>query len=243
MNKQRISSIMMVVFALLFLLSAGMLLAYYGEGMRQQQAFRELERITEQADDWGGEKSETAAVQTELSAEEKAAREYNALQEKNPDFWGWIKIDGTALSYPVMHTPENPEYYLRRDFEGAYSQRGVPFLDGRCYDGCGNYIIYGHYNLFEAQMQLLPRTGDYTVVLDSDMQPRCITRTTKVDVVPFEDVTADCAAAEGDGTLAAWKKAHRKAFAAACEEIGIDFDERMKCVCEYFDVVYRADGQ
>ena len=70
-----------------------------------------------------------------------------------------------------------------------------------------------------------------------------ITRTTKVDVVPFEDVTADCAAAEGDGTLAAWKKAHRKAFAAACEEIGMDFDESMKCVCEYFDVVYRADGQ
>lgn len=98
-------------------------------------------------------------------------------------------------------------------------------------------------NLFETPMQLLPRTGDYTVVLDSDMQPRCITRTTKVEVVPFEDVTADCAAAEGDGTLAAWKKAHRKTFAAACEEIGIDFDERMKCVCEYFDVVYRAVGQ
>ena len=56
-------------------------------------------------------------------------------------------------------------------------------------------------------------------------------------------MTAECAAAEGDGTLAAWKKAHRNAFAAACEEIGIDFDERMKCVCEYFDVVYRADGQ
>ena len=94
------------------------------------------------------------------------------------------------------------------------------------------------------QMQLLPRTGDYTVVQDSDMQPRCITRTTrKVEVVPFEDMTADCAAAEGDGTIAAWKKAHRKAFAAACEEIGVDFDESMKCVCEYFDVVYRADGQ
>ena len=75
MNKQRISSIMVVVFALLFLLSAGMLLAYYGEGMRQQQAFRELERITEQVDDWGGETSETAAVQTELSAEEKALRD------------------------------------------------------------------------------------------------------------------------------------------------------------------------
>ena len=56
-------------------------------------------------------------------------------------------------------------------------------------------------------------------------------------------MTADRAAAEGDGTLAAWKKAHRKAFAAACEEIGRNFDESMKCICEYFDVVYRADGQ
>ena len=140
MNKQRISFIVTVVFALLFLLSAGMLLAYYGEGVRQQQAFRALERITEQANDHGTEKSET-----EQSAEEKAAQKYNALKEKNSDFWDWIKIDDTALSYPVMHTPEEPEYYLRRDFEGAYSLRGVPFLDGRCYDGCGNYIIYGHY--------------------------------------------------------------------------------------------------
>ena len=140
MNKQRISFIMTVVFALLFLLSARMLLVYYGEGVRQQQAFRALERITEQENDHGAEKSET-----EQSAEEKAAQKYNALKEKNPDFWGWIKIDNTALSYPVMHTPEEPEYYLRRDFEGVYSLRGVPFLDGRCYDGCGNYIIYGHY--------------------------------------------------------------------------------------------------
>ena len=57
MKKQIVSTLMMAVFALLFLLSAGMLLAYYGEGARQQQAFRELERITEQADDWGGETS------------------------------------------------------------------------------------------------------------------------------------------------------------------------------------------
>ena len=69
MNKQRISFIMTVVFALLFLLSARMLLAYYGEGVRQQQAFRALERITEQANDHGAEKSET-----EQSAEEKAAQ-------------------------------------------------------------------------------------------------------------------------------------------------------------------------
>ena len=87
--------------------------------MRQQQAFRALEGITEQANNHGGENSKTAAAQTEQSAKKKAAQEYNALKEKNPDFWGWIKINDTALSHPVMHTPEEPEYYLRRDFEGS----------------------------------------------------------------------------------------------------------------------------
>ena len=100
----------------------------------------------------------------------------------------------------------------------------------------------GLFSLFEAQMQLLPRTGDYTVVLDSDMQPRCITRTVKVEIIPFAEVTQDCALAEGDGTLAQWREVHRKAFETACAEIGTTFDESMKCVCEYFEVVYQAQG-
>lgn len=86
MEKQIVSTLMMAVFTLVFLLSAGMLLAYYGEGVRQQQAFRVLERITEQANNHGGENSKTAAVQTEQSAKKNAAQEYNALKEKNPDF-------------------------------------------------------------------------------------------------------------------------------------------------------------
>ena len=100
----------------------------------------------------------------------------------------------------------------------------------------------GLFSLFEAQMQLLPRTGDYTVVLDSDMQPRCITRTVKVEILPFAEVTQDCALAEGDGTLAQWREVHRKAFETACAEIGTTFDESMKCVCEYFEVIYQAQG-
>ena len=43
-----------------------------------------------------------------------------------------------------MHTPKNGEYYLRRDFDGKDSQSGVPFLSASCYEGCDNYLIYGH---------------------------------------------------------------------------------------------------
>ena len=69
---------------------------------------------------------------------------YLALKQKNTDFFGWLSIEGTQLNYPVMYTPDEPEYYLRRDIAGKDSQSGVPFLSASCYEGCGNYIIYGH---------------------------------------------------------------------------------------------------
>ena len=43
-----------------------------------------------------------------------------------------------------MHTPENPQKYLRRNFYGEYSVSGVLFLDGRCSMDSDNLIIYGH---------------------------------------------------------------------------------------------------
>ena len=70
---------------------------------------------------------------------------YDALYEQNHDLFGWVCIDGTKLNYPVMHTPDDPEHYLRRAFDETYSVSGVPFLDGGCYTGCGNYIVYGHH--------------------------------------------------------------------------------------------------
>lgn len=69
---------------------------------------------------------------------------YIKLKEENQDFYGWLSIDGTELDYPVMFTPNNPQYYLRRDFYGNSSNSGVPFLDENYTDGCGNYLIYGH---------------------------------------------------------------------------------------------------
>lgn len=87
-------------------------------------------------------------AETEPSAEptEQPAAERNiqALIAENADCIGWLSIDGTNISYPVMYTPSNPQKYLRRNFYGKYSQSGVPFLDGRCDLQSTNLIIYGH---------------------------------------------------------------------------------------------------
>lgn len=66
------------------------------------------------------------------------------LLSMNSDCFGWISIAGTNINYPVMHTSNNPQKYLNRNFYGEYSQSGVPFLDSRCTEDSSNLIVYGH---------------------------------------------------------------------------------------------------
>ena len=87
---------------------------------------------------------QTESEQAEPTEEPAAERNISALIAANTDCIGWISIDGTNISYPVMHTPNDPQKYLRRSFHGQYSQSGVPFLDRRCSMDSDNLIIYGH---------------------------------------------------------------------------------------------------
>jgi sortase B len=73
--------------------------------------------------------------------------QYGTLFEQNPDMIGWIKIDGTTIDYPVMQSPDRPNFYLKRNFEKAYSDYGVPYAA----EGCSidpqsdNITIFGHH--------------------------------------------------------------------------------------------------
>lgn len=77
---------------------------------------------------------------------------YRRLKEQNPDIVGWIRIPGTLVDYPVMWTPDEPEKYLRTDFDGGYSLSGLPFVSADCNvspmsddRACSNTLIYGHH--------------------------------------------------------------------------------------------------
>ena len=74
-------------------------------------------------------------------------QQYQTLHSQNQDMVGWIRIDGTVINYPVMHTPEDPEFYFHRDFEKKDSSYGMIFMDGDCrLDGTSpNLLLYGHH--------------------------------------------------------------------------------------------------
>lgn len=107
------------------------------EQQKEKEDFATVSRIAEPT---------VTTAQTESEPTERPAAERNiqALITENADCIGCLSIDGTNISYPIMHTPHDPQKYLRRNFYGKYSQSGVPFLDGRCDLQSTNLIIYGH---------------------------------------------------------------------------------------------------
>ncbi|MBQ8489008.1 MAG: class B sortase [Pseudobutyrivibrio sp.] len=72
--------------------------------------------------------------------------ELTGLYAENPDLVGILEVVGTDINYPVVQTPSDPEYYLRRDFYGEDSTAGTLFVDYRCdiVNPTTNTIIYGH---------------------------------------------------------------------------------------------------
>ena len=70
--------------------------------------------------------------------------QYQQWYDENPEMVGWLSIEDTAIDYPVMHTPDDPEKYLYKNFQGKFSYPGVPFVDYRCKADSDNLIIHGH---------------------------------------------------------------------------------------------------
>ena len=86
------------------------------------------------------------AVVPEAAADDPLLRYYRDLAVDNPDMIGWISIPDTPVDYPVMFSPEEPQFYLSRDFNRNYTFEGIPFLDERCDANApsDNLIVYGH---------------------------------------------------------------------------------------------------
>jgi uncharacterized protein YhfF len=91
----------------------------------------------------------------------------------------------------------------------------------------------------------VPKSGDLSVVLDSAQWALCIIETERVDVMAFDQVSAEFAAieGEGDGSLAYWRHAHIGYFTRECERSGRVFSDNMAVACERFKVVYPPTAQ
>jgi len=82
----------------------------------------------------------------------------------------------------------------------------------------------------------LPKANDLSIILDGYGHPGALIRDDEVCVIPFADVTAEQAAAEGEGdcSLAYWRAAHL----AFWQRQGITVDDSAMVVHERFTLLY-----
>jgi sortase B len=81
--------------------------------------------------------------------EEKTERmlQLEELQKENSDIIGYLEIQGTNISYPVLQTTDN-DFYMKKNYKKEYSKDGSIFLD-KDYNWeipSSNLLIYGHNN-------------------------------------------------------------------------------------------------
>lgn len=75
------------------------------------------------------------------------------LQKENPDIIGWLEIENSDISYPVLQGEDN-DYYMTHNYKKEYSKDGSLFLD-KDYDWSipsTNILIYGHNNMSSDEM-------------------------------------------------------------------------------------------
>ena len=123
--------------------------SYFLEGKQQEERYDDLAAIVEDARNNTTQATEPAETTAPLSTEPTEPSMlpgYKELFELNNDVVGWIKIEGTELDYPVMQTPEEPNFYLYRDFDGNDSDRGSIYIRETCDVNrpSDNITIYGH---------------------------------------------------------------------------------------------------
>ena len=98
------------------------------------------------------------------------------------------------------------------------------------------------YDMYLLEEEDLPKVGDYNVILDSQSNAVCVTKTTAVKVVRFKDVSESHAYLEGEGdrSLEYWIAVHAPFFAeeyAKYLEPDKQFTMDSLCVCEEFEVL------
>lgn len=165
MNKKNLKKYMlpglMLVFAVTFLICAGMLAKTALDYRKQAQQNDYLASLVGQqqgqiqrppiSDGSSGSYVEPLSAFVEITdpvtgEPVKVLREYAAVYQLNPDMAGWITLTDTKINYPVVQTPDDPNFYLKRDFYKKSSRNGTIYAHAwaNLQTPSDNVTLYGH---------------------------------------------------------------------------------------------------
>lgn len=143
--KKWLYNTLLILFIAVFVISGGILAWHYIDSNAQAERYEALSslRTGQETTPRPQPDGTLPAVQEQTDALPEFAR----LYELNSDLIGWLKIPGTVIDYPVMQTPDRPDYYLKRNFDGENSSHGCIYAREQCDVSrpSDNITLYGHH--------------------------------------------------------------------------------------------------
>ena len=158
--KKLLFILLILIFVGIFAFSGYQVVTYLLDAKSQSDLYNGLASIVEEAQSHNPtptnpDQKEPADTQEETSDADEAEEpteppilpEYQELYEMNSDLIGWLKIEDTDINYPVMQTPDEKDFYLRRNFNKEYSTGGCLYAREQCnvFLPSDNITIYGHH--------------------------------------------------------------------------------------------------
>ena len=156
MSKKVLFTITVLLLVVAFAVSAFMVGKYMIEGKKSEDRFAELANQASAAattEETKETEETTEPEETTEATEPGMIAGYEEIYNQNNDTVGWIKMEGTKMNYPVMQTPDDPNYYLYRDFDKKDSTRGSIYAwgDADINEPSDNITIFGH-NMADGSM-------------------------------------------------------------------------------------------
>ena len=154
-KKKIIYNIILVLLICIFVGCATYLAVYFLQSKKSEEQFDELESLIDEPDirtdinepDSDNPQDDVSSQITYVDVDGvQVQARMEKIYRKNHDYVGWISIEDTKISYPVMQTPDDEEYYIRRNFDKEYSSAGTLFADteSNIEKPSDNILIYGH---------------------------------------------------------------------------------------------------
>ena len=139
--KDRARKIIVVMLFVIAVCCAGYLIWYYAAAAKTKQSYDDAKKLaTENVRPSKAENNDGDQTKPEIPID------FASLQEKNPDIYAWIKIDGTTVDYPICQNNEDDNYYLSHTWDRAEAADGAIFTQA-----CNNKnftdfntVVYGH---------------------------------------------------------------------------------------------------
>ena len=152
--------VLLIIFALIFIGSAIYIGQYIWGSIQAAEEYGHLQDMyvppsrppnTQGTEGTGGTEGTEPPATGETGVTEPQGSailpELQVFYESNKHVVGWISVPNTKINYPVLQSPERPDYYLNHTYEGKWSAWGAIYVRESCdvFKPSDNITIYGHH--------------------------------------------------------------------------------------------------